>query len=386
MSNEITAVYGGAFDCPTMGHYHIVEKANKLFGEVVVVLAKNPNKKTMFTVNERVEMLTDMFKDLPKVRVDTLSEHEYLVKYAEKIDATFLIRGIRDTIDFPYEQNIYRTNRTISNSVETIYLMPDDKFSLVSSSWVKGLIGMNGWCDVIKSQVTPLTLFKLQERYVLDFTKMIYEELVTTNILRTDKYAEICTHIVKGYSTNAYHGYSHIIAGIEGLREYGKNVTPMMYYAWLMHDVLPTEDASSELAQRFMCYADNDDLHNRNYVKQLITATKHTTEQYDLEDEQLFASVDLLILSSSPEKYAEYMDNVYAEYYKKSGVTCKVKFNGLWKTGRTKFLKGMLARKSIYTHKELKLKTVNYGTRNTFVYLEEVARNNMKKEILLLKR
>ena len=81
-----------------------------------------------------------------------------------QLNADFLIRGIRDTIDFPYELNIYRTNRKISHLVETVYLMPDDDFSLVSSSWIKGLVGMRGWKKLIKKDVHPYVLKQLERK------------------------------------------------------------------------------------------------------------------------------------------------------------------------------------------------------------------------------
>ena len=155
-------IYGGVFDVITNGHLHIIQKACTMFDNVIVVIAENANKKTMFTLEERWNMVCEVTKDIDNVQVKILPKDMYLVKFAEQLEADFLIRGIRDTIDFPYELNIYRTNRKISQLVETVYLMPDDNFSLVSSSWIKGLMGIQGWKELIKNDVHPYVLKKLE--------------------------------------------------------------------------------------------------------------------------------------------------------------------------------------------------------------------------------
>lgn len=161
MSKRI-AVYGGVFDPITKGHLHIIEKAANMFEEVIIVKANNPNKKAVFSEMDRWDMLRNATQNFTNVRSKILPINMYLVNYAKELNAQYLIRGIRDTIDFPYELNIYRTNRLITKEVETIYLMPDDAYSLVSSSWIKSLIGLDGWEAIIAPHVTEYVMMKLK--------------------------------------------------------------------------------------------------------------------------------------------------------------------------------------------------------------------------------
>lgn len=369
---EKIAVYGGAFDPITIGHLHIIEKASKMFDKVIVVIAENPNKKTMFSLGTRCDMLSDAIHNMPNVTGRILPSHQYLVNFAESIGANFLVRGIRDTIDFTYEQNLYRTNRKISSKVETVYLMPDDNFSLVSSSWVKGLLSINGWRDVVRPHVTPFVMNNLIVGYLETFVRTVCKEISEMyNVSMYDD--EIVELVMLNYGKNAYHNYDHLLDGIEAMKEYG-TYDNTIGYAWIMHDIAPTEEESIAIANSFLIVPIPE-------VDMLIRATKHDTCEYDTSEEELIASIDLLILASSPKKYNEYIVKIFGEYFKKSKMRSRDKFKPLWIKGRTEFLEKMLSRKRIYTYLPFRKETVDGG----YDSLERDARQNMNNELKELK-
>lgn len=374
--NKNVAVYGGSFNPPTMGHYHMIEKAAKIFDCVYVVVAANPEKgKTVFTIDERIAMLKDMAHLIDpsdtKIGVVVLPAHTYLADFAYQKDAGFLIRGIRDQLDFGYEQNIYRTNRRIQPKVETIYLMPDDAYSLVSSSWVRNLVGCNGWTKVIENAVTPFVLKELMRQHL----KKQFLDLLTTpifsHIMRSDPEV-LWMELEEAYGSKDYHGYAHLVDMLEALDKYVDKPDPVMKYAIFYHDFNPSEETSAEIANvkiRMVSRSlDGEDLKDK--ITRLIRATKHHTCEYDKEDEDIIASLDLMVLSSDTTAYSNYVGDVFNEYCEVSGKS-KEEFAPLWKKGRADFLKKMLARKVIYPWDKMKSR-------------DEQARNNMQLELSIL--
>lgn len=126
------AIYPGSFDPITNGHIDILKRALQIFDEVVVLVADNQDKKSRFTVLERVSMIKDATKDLKGVSVD--STHGLTIDYAKKVGAKHLIRGLRAVSDYEYEVALAATNKYIDNSIETIFLMAGSAYSFISSS------------------------------------------------------------------------------------------------------------------------------------------------------------------------------------------------------------------------------------------------------------
>ncbi len=143
MEKKYSVVYPGSFDPPTNGHIDIISRAINLFGNIVIAIITNPVKKATFTVEERVKMLklcTKKFSD--KVEIDTFDG--LLVDYLKKKGIKIVIRGLRMLSDFEYEFQMALTNRKLFPSMEIVYLMPDEKWSYVSSSLVKEIAMYNG--------------------------------------------------------------------------------------------------------------------------------------------------------------------------------------------------------------------------------------------------
>ena len=131
------AIYPGSFDPFTNGHLDILNRACAVFDKVIVLVAVNPAKKTVFTQQERVEILRECLKDIPNVEVD--SSCGLTVEYAKKAGATHIIRGLRAVTDFEYEFQFASANRFVSKDVDMVFFMAASENSFVSSSVVNEL-------------------------------------------------------------------------------------------------------------------------------------------------------------------------------------------------------------------------------------------------------
>ncbi len=132
------AVYPGSFDPFTNGHLDLIERASKFVKELHVVVADNVNKKTTFTADERVEMLKLVTKHIPNVVIS--QTNKLVVEYARENDIKFIIRGLRNLLDYVGEYQLYSYNRNLDDSIETIIMFPSIGMHFVSSSAIKELI------------------------------------------------------------------------------------------------------------------------------------------------------------------------------------------------------------------------------------------------------
>ena len=135
------AIYPGSFDPITLGHLDIIERSAKLFDEVIVALLLNMEKQPMFSTEERVEMIRQIIP-LSNVRVDTFEG--LLVHYAVAQKAQFVVRGIRAISDYEYELQMALMNRRLEPSIETVFMMPAEIYSYVSSRLVKEVFQLGG--------------------------------------------------------------------------------------------------------------------------------------------------------------------------------------------------------------------------------------------------
>lgn len=137
-----TAVFPGSFDPLTLGHCDIIERGLPLFDEIVLAIGINAAKKYMFSLEERKAFLENTFKDHPNIRVSTYQE--LTVSYCKSINAQYILRGLRNTTDFNYEQAIAQTNKVMEGHIETIFLMTAPELSHISSSIVRDVMRHNG--------------------------------------------------------------------------------------------------------------------------------------------------------------------------------------------------------------------------------------------------
>jgi pantetheine-phosphate adenylyltransferase len=139
---KIRAVYPGTFDPVTNGHLDLIQRSAVLFDDVVVAILSNTDKTPLFTPQERFEMLEQVVKRLPNVSVTTFEG--LLVDYAEQIQASVIVRGIRAVSDYEYELQMALMNRRLSSRVETVFLMPAEAYSYLSSRLVKEISVLGG--------------------------------------------------------------------------------------------------------------------------------------------------------------------------------------------------------------------------------------------------
>ena len=137
-----SAIYPGTFDPLTLGHMDLVERASHIFDQVIVAVVVNSRKHTAFTANERVSMARSSVKHLANVRVDAFDG--LLVDYARARKIHVLVRGLRAFSDFEYEFQMALTNRKLAPEIETLFLMPKEEFSYISSSTVREIVERGG--------------------------------------------------------------------------------------------------------------------------------------------------------------------------------------------------------------------------------------------------
>ncbi len=136
------ALYPGSFDPLTMGHVDIIQRGSALFDTIIVAVLENVSKKPLFTVDERIEMIQDTFKTSENVEADAFSG--LLVEYAAGRKASTIVRGIRAISDFEYEFQMALMNRRLAPTIETVFMMPAEEYSYVSSRIVKEVASLGG--------------------------------------------------------------------------------------------------------------------------------------------------------------------------------------------------------------------------------------------------
>jgi pantetheine-phosphate adenylyltransferase len=157
------AIYPGSFDPLTYGHLDIIERCCKLFDEIIIGILVNPAKQPFFSIEERQEMLNEVLKEISKgncaVRVDSF--RGLLVNYAVAQQADAIVRGIRAISDYEYELQMAMMNRRLEPRIETVFMMPAETYSYVSSHLVKEVFQLGG---AINGLVPPLIESRMKEK------------------------------------------------------------------------------------------------------------------------------------------------------------------------------------------------------------------------------
>ncbi|MGO0123362.1 pantetheine-phosphate adenylyltransferase [Desulfothermobacter acidiphilus] len=154
------AIYPGSFDPITYGHLDIIQRSTQLFDKVIVAIAENPQKQALFTLAERLEMLREVLRDVPRVEIDAYQS--LTVEYARRKGACAVIRGLRVISDFENEFVMALTNKKLAPEIETLFLMTEARYSFISSSAVKE-VAYYGGC--LKDMVPPPVEARLRAKF-----------------------------------------------------------------------------------------------------------------------------------------------------------------------------------------------------------------------------
>jgi pantetheine-phosphate adenylyltransferase len=160
---EIRAVFPGAFDPITNGHIDIIERGREIVDELIVAVGHNPEKRHLFSPEERVEMIREIVGDMPRVRVEA---YEGLTAdFVASLGAKIILRGIRDNVDLHYELQQANINLAVGN-VETVFLMTRDRFALTSSTYIKQIVEL-GCQDLerLSRLIPPTVARRLRDKF-----------------------------------------------------------------------------------------------------------------------------------------------------------------------------------------------------------------------------
>jgi len=139
---KVTAIYPGSFDPPTNGHLDLIHRGSRIFDQLIVAILRNPDKTPLFSVGDRKRMLEDLTAGIKNVSVDTFDG--LTVEFAEKVNAGAMLRGIRALSDYEYELQIAMMNRKLSPELETVFMMPAEQYSYLSSRLVREAAKLGG--------------------------------------------------------------------------------------------------------------------------------------------------------------------------------------------------------------------------------------------------
>lgn len=155
----LRALFPGSFDPPTNGHLNLLDRARRIYDEIDVVVAVNPNKQYTFSAEERAAMMRDLVSGFPNVQVHLWDK--LIVKYAEQVGARVMIRGVRALADFAYEFELSMINKGLNAQVETVFMPTDPQYFVLRSTSIKELARLGG---DISTMVPPMVAHALHER------------------------------------------------------------------------------------------------------------------------------------------------------------------------------------------------------------------------------
>jgi pantetheine-phosphate adenylyltransferase len=158
--NKKRAVFPGQFDPITNGHLDVIRRGVRLFDELIVAVGINPEKRELFSLDARIEMIGELLKDVPGVKVQKYTG--LTVDFVRSVHATAILRGIRDVSDLRYEFQLAMANRAVGG-VETVFIMTGDQYALTSSSLIRQIVSLGGDVKQLQGLLPDLVIRRLRE-------------------------------------------------------------------------------------------------------------------------------------------------------------------------------------------------------------------------------
>jgi pantetheine-phosphate adenylyltransferase len=364
------AVYAASLDPITNGHINVIERMAPLYDELIVLVAVDSRKSYTFTPEERVDMTKAAVAHLSNVSVDVCIGH-YVVKQAESVGAQIIVRGLRNFKDLEDEQTLAEENRKICPQIETVWVPCLPNLMHVSSSMVKGHVGIDPeWeCQVARS-VPAAVVTKLKEKFILGKARGYWATLMSA--LGNPKGSEmVMKDLLTRYSEphRAYHNLTHIVTMLDELELVGENGSAIALAIWF-HDAVydpkakDNEEQSASLAKDSVKQIGLPNSLGEQ-VNDLIMATKHTATPVKHTD-QVLADIDIVVLGKTEREFNAYEVGIRKEYeWVPQPDFC---------AGRSKILQSFLDRPSIYSTEVFRGK------------YESTARKNLERSIERLRK
>lgn len=312
------AVYAGSFDPITNGHTNIIERASKIFDELIILIGYDNRKNYTFSLEERIEMVKIVTKDIPNVKIDVCI-NQYLVNQAKNLGASNIVRGIRTVKDLEDEQVLAEENRMICPFIETVWIPCLPSLSHVSSSMVKGHVGIDPeWEYQVLRSVHPFVVEKLKEKY-LKKRAMYHWDKIASMYNFGDISNEIFDDLYSRYSNKNrhHHNIEHIVSMLDELELINENDLALFMSIWL-HDIVydPKRRDNEELSAKYSMYVSeklglpggvSDRIYN------YIISTKHKGEPEEYFN-KLLLDLDISIFGKNQIFIEKYEEGIRKEY------------------------------------------------------------------------
>lgn len=320
-----TAVYAGSFDPPTLGHEWVIKAGSRQYDRLIVLVSTNTEKYSLFSEKEKVEMLSEMCRKLSNIEVKLLG-NVYLADYARTVGALWTLRGMRDIFDYQYEVRMRDRNNKINPDLETVLVFQPEELRGISSSFIKSLVGSDGWETVVKTDLPDCVYHKFVEKYKImekiKKLKAIWLKLCHQLGARGD-IEDVFEEIVARYSESHrhYHGLDHILDCLEKFDQvrHFVNKPLVLEMAIWTHDIVydarlnaNNEERSAELSDELLTKLHLGPLFITE-VKERIMPTKHTYIPTG-KDDCLIVDIDLASLALPPEEFDKMSEKIRLEY------------------------------------------------------------------------
>lgn len=340
------AVYAASLDPITNGHINIIERMAPLYDELAVLVAVDSRKTYTFTPEERVNMVKEAVSHLQNVIVD-VCVGRYVVKHADSIGGQVIIRGLRNFKDLEDEQTLAEENRKICPHIETIWVPCIPNLMHVSSSMVKGHVGVDpSWEEQVARSVPATVVVKLKEKFILGKARRHWTSLMVS-LGNPEGSDSVFSDIVARYKEphRVHHKLGHIVMMLDELEQLD-DVDDNNEVAWAIwyHDAIynPKVNDNEEQSAAFSKSMAKklglpDSFGDRG--SGLILSSKHDTVSSN-HDNRILADLDLVILGKSEKEFDAYENGIRKEYrHVSQSEFCEI---------RSKILQSFLDRPSIY--------------------------------------